>query len=299
MKTVVFAYHNMGVIGCSALKKHRFDIKCVFTHKNDKNENIWFESVQDWCKKNNIEYFAPENVNTKEWIDKIASYKPDIIFSFYYRNLICEDILRIPPFKAINLHGSCLPAYRGRAPVNWVLVNGEKQTGVTLHYMVKKPDAGDIIAQKCIDIDFYDTAKTLYEKLEKLAFTLLDETLPHIKNNTVKPVKQDESKASYFGRRTKQDGLIDFNKTAIEIYNLIRAVTKPYPGAFCYYKGKELIIWWAIPSSIQLPPKQIIKIDNKVYIGAKKGSLELKEVEYDGKTYKEQEILNLLEGGYL
>jgi UDP-4-amino-4-deoxy-L-arabinose formyltransferase/UDP-glucuronic acid dehydrogenase (UDP-4-keto-hexauronic acid decarboxylating) len=299
MKAVVFAYHNMGVIGLNALKKHGFDIECVFTHKDDNNENIWFESVQAWCKKNQINYFTPENINTKEWIDKIISLQPDIIFSFYYRNLICEDILKIPKFKAINLHGSCLPAYRGRAPVNWVLVNGEKRTGVTLHYMVKKPDAGDIIAQKCIDIDFYDTAKTLFEKLEKLAVFLLDKTLPDIKNNTVKPTKQDESQASYFGRRTKQDGLIDFEKTAIEMYNLIRAVTKPYPGAFCQYKGKELIIWWAMPANIELLPKQIAIIGKNVYIGTKKGSLELKEIEYDNKIYKEQEIANFLKGGYL
>jgi len=180
-----------------------------------------------------------------------------------------------------------------------VLVNGEKRTGVTLHYMVKKPDAGDIIAQKCIDIDFYDTAKTLFEKLEKLAVFLLDNTLPDIKNNTVKPTKQNESQASYFGKRTKQDGLIDFEKTAIEIYNLIRAVTKPYPGAFCQYKGKELIIWWAIPTNIELQPKQIAIIGKNVYIGTKKGSLELKEIEYDNKIYKEQEIANFLKGGYL
>jgi UDP-4-amino-4-deoxy-L-arabinose formyltransferase/UDP-glucuronic acid dehydrogenase (UDP-4-keto-hexauronic acid decarboxylating) len=299
MKAVVFAYHNIGIIGLNALKKHGFDIKCVFTHKDDENENIWFESVQSWCKKNQINYFTPENINTKEWVDKISLLQPDIIFSFYYRNLICEDILKIPKFKAINLHGSCLPAYRGRAPVNWVLVNGEKRTGVTLHYMVKKPDAGDIVAQKCIDIDFYDTAKTLFEKLEKLAVFLLDEALPDIKNNTIKPTKQDESQASYFGKRTKQDGLVDFEKTAIEIYNLIRAVTKPYPGAFCQYKGKELIIWWALPANIELQPRQIAIIGKNVYIGTKKGSLELKEIEYDSKIYKEQKIANLLKGGHL
>lgn len=299
MKTVVFAYHNIGFIGLNALKKHDFNIECVFTHKNDNNENIWFNSVSKWCETNNVAYFTPENINTAQWIDKIALLKPDVIFSFYYRNLICEDILKIPPFKSINLHGSCLPAYRGRAPVNWVLVNGEKQTGITLHYMVKKPDAGDIIAQKCIDIDLHDTAKTLFEKLENLALLLLDETLPKVKNNTVVPIKQDESKSSYFGRRTKQDGFIDFQKSALEIYNLIRAVTKPYPGAFCYYKEKELIIWWAVPSKINLKPKQITTIESKVYIGTKNGSLELKEIEFDNKTYKEQEISNILKGGYL
>ncbi len=299
MKTIVFAYHNMGVIGLNALKKHGFDINCVFTHKDDINENIWFESVSKWCQVNNIDYYTDVAINTKEWIEKIKLLKPDIIFSFYYRKLICKDILDIPPHKAINLHGSCLPAYRGRAPVNWVLVNGEKQTGVTLHYMIEKPDAGDIIAQKCIDIDFYDTAKTLYEKLETLATTLLDETLPKIKNNTINPIKQDEAKASYFGKRTKQDGLINFEKSAIEIYNLIRAVTRPYPGSFCYYKSKELIIWWALPTNIELEPKQIAIIDRHVYIGTKQGSLELKEIEYDGKKYKEQEICNILKGGYL
>ena len=299
MKTLVFAYHNMGVIGLKALKKHNFDILCVFTYKDDKNENIWFESVENWCIENNINYYTPNNVNSQRWIEMIESLRPDIIFSFYYRNLICRDILKIPRYGAINLHGSLLPKYRGRAPVNWVILNGEKYTGVTLHYMVEKADAGDIIAQKSIKIDFYDTAKTLFDKLQKKAVALLDETLPFVKQNKVKPIKQNEDEATYFGRRTKKDGLIDFNQSAMEIYNLIRAVTRPYPGAFIYYQSEELIIWWALPTSKQLRKKEI-QIENKmVYIGTNDGSLKLYEIEYKGKIYKKDEISNIFTGGYL
>ncbi len=289
----------MGVIGLKTLKKHNFNIMCVFTYKDDKNENIWFESVENWCIENNINYYTPNNVNSQRWIEMIKSLSPDIIFSFYYRNLICKDILKIPRYGAINLHGSLLPKYRGRAPVNWAILNGEKYTGVTLHYMVEKADAGDIIAQRQVKIDFYDTAKTLFGKLQKEAEILLEETLPLIKQNKVKPIKQNEKEATYFGKRSKEDGLIDFNKSAMEIYNLIRAVTKPYPGAFTYYKSEELIIWWALPTQKNLNKREIRVENGMVYIGTGEGSLELHEIEYKGKIYRKEEISNILKGGYL
>ncbi|HUH67034.1 MAG TPA: formyltransferase family protein, partial [Syntrophales bacterium] len=165
MRAVVFAYHNMGICGLRALKKARVEIAAVFSHKDDPGEKIWFDSVAEWARKNNIEIFCPPDVNTREWTEKISSFAPDVIFSFYYRNMLCDEILRIPKSGAYNLHGSLLPAYRGRTPVNWAIVNGEKETGVTLHHMTGKPDAGDIVGQKAVTIDFEDTARTLYGKL--------------------------------------------------------------------------------------------------------------------------------------
>ncbi|MDD4356844.1 MAG: formyltransferase family protein, partial [Smithellaceae bacterium] len=162
MKTLVLAYHNMGIVGLTALARQGFDIAAVFTHEDDPGENCWFGSVKDWASQHEIPCYTTDNINDEEWVDRIKSWKPDVLFSFYYRKMIGKNILAIPRLGALNLHGSLLPAYRGRCPVNWVLVKGEEKTGVTLHFMVEKPDAGDIVGQKDVLIDFQDTARTLY-----------------------------------------------------------------------------------------------------------------------------------------
>lgn len=189
--------------------------------------------------------FAPENVNHPLWIERIREMKPDVIFSFYYRDMLSEELLSIAPKGAFNLHGSLLPKYRGRAPINWALLKGENETGVTLHKMVAKADAGDIIAQEKVVITETDTGLTLHAKVREAAEVLLDKTLPLIEAGTYKAVAQDESQATYFGRRTAEDGQIDWNRSAKEIDCLIRAVTEPYPGAFTYLGARKMVIWRA------------------------------------------------------
>jgi len=243
MKTIVFAYHNIGCAGIKALLKNNFKIAAVFTHKDDPNETIWFDSVAELAAEHNIPVYAPENVNHPIWEKKIKDMAPDIIFSFYYRKIINREILDIPARGCLNLHGSMLPEYRGRCPVNWVLVNGEKETGVTLHYMTPTPDSGDIAAQKKIEISDTDTAKSLHMKSAEAVSLLLDEALPKIKENTIKPVPQDASRASYFGGRGPGDGEIDWTMPAERIVNLVRAVTKPYPGAFSFAGNRKIMFW--------------------------------------------------------
>ena len=161
MKAVVLAYQNMGCAGLKALLRHGFEIAAVFTHKDDKNENIWFDSVAELATSANIPVYAPDDINHPIWVSKIKAMQPDIIFSFYYRNMVKQPILDIPEKGCLNLHGSLLPRYRGRCPVNWVLVNGEKETGVTLHYMTRKPDDGDIVSQVPVPISDDDNAVSL------------------------------------------------------------------------------------------------------------------------------------------
>ena len=248
MKAVVFAYHNMGIVGLEALKGEGFDIQTVISHDNDPAENCWFGSAAGWARENGIPVHCPPDVNAPEWIHKIRALSPDAIFSFYYRNLLSNAILAIPPAGAYNLHGSLLPAYRGRCPVNWVLVNGETTTGVTLHHMVEAADAGDIVGQREIPIGADDTALTLYEKLCGGAKELLEELLPLIKKGTAPRIHQDLKAGSYFGSRRPEDGKIDWHWPASRIYNLIRAVTDPYPGAFTSLPGGEkMLIWWGKP----------------------------------------------------
>ncbi len=283
MKTVVFAYHNIGIVGLDALKRQGFDIRAIFSHRDDPGENVWFESVVEWAQRHRITVFCPENVNEPQWVARIAGVGPEIIFSFYYRSLLDKEILSIPPLGAFNLHGSLLPAYRGRCPVNWVLVNGEKRTGVTLHHMTEKPDAGDIVGQKEVLIEFEDTALTLYGKLCGKAKELLDENLPLLKRGIAPRRPQDPRLASYFGGRKPEDGKIDWHWPVIRIYNLIRAVTEPYPGAFASLpEGEKLFIWWAYPEEGMASDLAagVVEFENgSVYIRASDGRLRLVDIE--------------------
>jgi methionyl-tRNA formyltransferase len=282
MKAVVFAYHNIGIVGLEALRREKFDIRAIFSHLDDPHENIWFGSVIEWAKKNEIPVFCPKNVNTPEGIEMIRNLSSEVIFSFYYRNLLSRDILRLPSAGAFNLHGSMLPAYRGRAPVNWVLVNGERRTGITLHYMVEAPDAGDIVGQKEVLIDFEDTARTLYQKLCVKGKELLEEVLPLIAKGVAPRLAQDLKQGSYFGGRKTEDGQIDWSWPVMQIYNLVRAVTEPYPGAFTHLpEGEKLLIWWALPEEGNGSERTTGALEfekGKVYVRASDGRLKLLDI---------------------
>ena len=261
----------MGLEGLLALQRAGFDIGCIFSHQDDPNEKCWFGSVKTWADERAIPLYCPTDVNQPEWICRIADLRPDMIFSFYYRRMLDETILNLPPLGAYNLHGSYLPAYRGRCPVNWVLVNGETKTGVTLHRMVKKADAGDIVGQRVVSIEPTDTAVILYRKLCHAAGILLDELLPLMKAGKAPRIPQDITKGSYYGGRKPEDGRIDWRWSSERIYNLIRAVTDPYPGAFCRLPdGSRLLVWWAaqdekgikdvgnVPGKVQVEEKRVL-----------------------------------------
>ena len=243
MKAVVLAYHNMGCVGIEALLQHGFEVAAVFTHKDDSNENVWFDSVAQLAASRDIPVFAPEDINHPLWVERIRTMNPDIIFSFYYRRMVKSAILDIPPAGCLNLHGSLLPAYRGRCPVNWVLVNGETETGVTLHHMTLQPDAGDMVTQRRVAIVHDDTAQSLYVKLTNAAAQMLDDVLPAVRNGTAPRRAQDTAKASYYGGRRPEDGQIDWSLPADEVRNLVRAVTQPYPGAFSFLGDRKCLVW--------------------------------------------------------
>lgn len=244
-KAVVFAYHDIGCAGIEALLNAGYEIAAVFTHADDPKENTFYGSVAQLCARKGIAVHAPEDANHPLWIERIAKLNPDYLFSFYYRNLLSEPLLATASKGAFNLHGSLLPRYRGRAPANWVLVKGETETGVTLHRMVKRADAGAIISQERVAIERSDTALSLHHKLRDAAASLLRDTLPALAQGKITETAQDESKASYFGRRTAADGKIDWQRPAEELFNLVRAVTQPYPGAFCAVGEHKLIVWSA------------------------------------------------------
>ncbi|WP_191488031.1 bifunctional UDP-4-amino-4-deoxy-L-arabinose formyltransferase/UDP-glucuronic acid oxidase ArnA [Pseudomonas sp. FEN] len=262
-KVVVFAYHDIGCTGIESLLAAGYDIAAVFTHADDPKENAFYGSVAQLCARKGITVHAPEDANHPLWIERIAKLNPDYIFSFYYRNLLSEELLATAKNGAFNLHGSLLPRYRGRAPANWVLVNGESETGVTLHRMVKRADAGGILAQNRVAIERADTALTLHTKLRDSAASLLAEALPQLAAGKLSETAQDESKATYFGRRTAADGKLVWKKPAEELFNLVRAVTQPYPGAFCAVGEHKLIVWSAevVKGNEGQAPGRVISVD--------------------------------------
>jgi UDP-4-amino-4-deoxy-L-arabinose formyltransferase/UDP-glucuronic acid dehydrogenase (UDP-4-keto-hexauronic acid decarboxylating) len=243
MRAVVLAYHNMGCAGLESLRRHAFEVVAVYTHADSPDENHWFRSVAREAAEQDIPVFAPEDINHPIWVERIRALAPDVLFSFYYRHLVGKEILAIPPAGCLNLHGSLLPKYRGRAPINWVLVQGEAETGVTLHYMTVAADAGDIVGQRRVAIGDADTALSLNEKLVAEAGILLDEVLPRIREGSAPRVPQDATQATYFGRRRPSDGAIDWRKPAVAVRNLVRAVTQPYPGAFSHLGDRKCVLW--------------------------------------------------------
>ena len=286
MKAIVLAYHNIGCVGLKALLNQGFDIQAVFTHKDAPDENTWFDSVAELAADNGLPVFAPEEINHPLWQARIKEMAPDIIFSFYYRKMVGPEILSIPKEGSLNLHGSLLPHYRGRCPVNWVLVNGEKETGVTLHYMSPKPDDGDIVSQKKIEITDDDTALTLNGKLTGLAARMLDEILPAIKDGSAPRIPQDKGAASYFGGRNPADGEIDWSQDAPMVRNLVRAVTRPYPGAFSYL-GNRKCFFWAVglaENSAGMRPGTVIST-SPLTIACGTGAVQVEAGQSEGGVY--------------
>jgi methionyl-tRNA formyltransferase len=240
MRTVVFAYHNVGVRCLSVLLAHGVEVPLVVTHQDNPNETIWFDSVAALARLHDIPVLTPADPNTPELRAQIAGLSPDLLFSFYYRLMLGAELLDIPAAGALNLHGSLLPKYRGRVPVNWAVIKGERETGATLHYMTAKPDAGDIVAQQTVPILIDDTAFDVFGKVTVAAEIVLDRALPGLLAGTAPRTPQDLSLGSYFGGRKPEDGRIDWNRGAAEIHNLVRGVAPPYPGAFCEVQGRRV-----------------------------------------------------------
>lgn len=278
---LVFAYHDVGYECLDFLIQNDEYIIAVITHEDNPNEEIWFRSVAGLARHYGIPVYTPESVNSPEWIERIRSWEPDLIFSFYYRNMIREEILNIPRLGAFNMHGSLLPKYRGRVPINWAVLHGEKETGVTLHHMVKSADAGDIVDQETVPIGYEDTSQDVFNKCVKAARLVLERQLDSITRGTAPRHKQDESLATYFGGRKPEDGRINWTESAERIYNLIRAVTQPYPGAFTEVGGKRLFIWWAKPAgSSKGVPGEVLSLD-PLLVATGSGNLEIINMEWD------------------
>ena len=241
-RAVVFAYHNVGVRCLKTLLAHGFDVPLVITHQDAPQEQIWFDSVAMTAADYGIAAIAPADPNTGDVLARVAGCRPDFLFSFYYRMLLKPPLLALAPRGALNLHGSLLPKYRGRVPVNWAIIHGETQTGATLHYMTDRPDNGDIVAQAAVPILPDDTGKEVFDKVTVASELALHGALPALLAGTAPRRAQDSSQATYFGGRTPDDGVVDWSRTAGSIHNLVRAVAPPYPAARTRLRGRPVRI---------------------------------------------------------
>jgi len=244
---VVFAYHNVGVRCLSVLLAQGIDVKLVVTHEDSANENIWFSSVKSLAQEHGIPVVTPVDPHDAPTMVLLKAAAPDFLFSFYYRSMLKPSILDIPRRGGFNMHGSLLPKYRGRVPINWAVIHGETESGATLHEMVVKPDAGRIVDQMAVPILPNDTAEEVFSKVLVAAELTLQRALPALVNGTAVMREMDLKRGSYFGGRKAEDGRINWAQSAAAIHNLVRAVTHPYPGAFSDLLDGRLVLWRTLP----------------------------------------------------
>jgi methionyl-tRNA formyltransferase len=228
----------VGVRCLKVLLAHGVEIPLVVTHEDAPGETIWFDSVATSAAEYGVPVLTPADPNAAEIVAQIAECRPDFLFSFYYRLMLKAPLLALARQGALNMHGSLLPKYRGRAPVNWAIIRGEAETGATLHYMTEKPDDGDIVAQIAVPILPDDTAKEVFDKVAVAAELALDGVLPALVAGTAPRRPQDLRRGGYFGGRKPEDGVVDWSKSAVDIHNLVRAVAPPYPGARTSLRGR-------------------------------------------------------------
>jgi methionyl-tRNA formyltransferase len=270
LHAVVFAYHDVGVNCLKALLHAGVEIDLVVTHQDDPNENVWFGSVKKLCEEKNIAYLTPNANQLIDLVPQIQELAPDYLFSFYYRHIIPTELLACAKIAALNMHGSLLPKYRGRAPVNWAILHGETETGATLHVMEAKPDAGDIVGQSVVSIGPNETATEVFGKVSQAAVTVMNQLLPELVQGHVPRKPNPLALGSYFGGRKPADGQILWQQTAKQVHDLVRAVAPPYPGAFTDWQGQRMIVARTsleglYPAQLNLQSPGIQVVDNQVF----------------------------------
>ena len=270
MHAVVFAYHDVGVNCLKALLHADIKIDLVVTHQDDPNENVWFGSVAKLCEDYKIPYVTPNANQLMDLVPQIQKLAPDYLFSFYYRHMIPAKLLACAKIAALNMHGSLLPKYRGRAPVNWAILHGETETGATLHIMEVKPDAGDIVGQSAVSIEPNETATEVFGKVSQAAVTVMSQVLPELVQGQMFRKPNLLAQGSYFGGRKPADGEIQWQQTAKQVHDLVRAVAPPYPGAFTDWQGERMTVARTsldgpFPAQLDLQVTGIQVVDNRVF----------------------------------
>ncbi len=231
-RAVVFAYHDIGERCLRVLLDAGAEVPLVFTHEDDPTEGRWYASVADLARARGCAVVTPDDPNTAEWIGRVRALAPELVFSFYYRRLLAAPLLACARRGAFNMHGSLLPRYRGRAPLNWAILRGERETGVTLHQMVERADAGAIVDREPVPIGPDDLAIDVHRRMTDAAGRVMARSLPALAAGAARLEPQNISQGEYVGRRTPDDGRLDLGWPARRVHDLVRAVAPPFPGAF-------------------------------------------------------------------
>ncbi len=285
-RILFFGYSAVGHDCLALLLERRDHIVGLVTHEDDPREKLWFRPPATLAREHGIPVFAPPEINTPDWRERLAALQPDLILSAYYRRMIGTRLLDLARLGGWNLHGSLLPKYRGRAPINWAVLHGEPRVGMTLHRMIRRADAGPIVDQEGVDLGPRDTAAEAYRKVLPCARRVLARQIDALLAGTAQETPQDESQATCFGGRGPEDGRIDWNRSSRQIFNLIRAVTDPYPGAFADVGSARLMVWWAEPDSPATAgrrgrPGEVLASDPLI-VATGDGALELVRTEWRG-----------------
>ena len=299
MRVVVFAYSNVGDRCLRVLRARDVDVALVVTHRDAAGESIWFRSVADTAEELGLPVHFNDDPADPALREAVERAKPDLLFSFYFRALLPPPVLAAAPRGGLNMHGSLLPRYRGRAPTNWAVLHDERETGATLHEMVARPDAGRIVDRQAVPILPDDTAKEVFDKVTVAAEQVLWRSLPAIVSDQIAWLPNEVAQGSYFGARTPEDGRIDWSKPARHVYALIRAVAPPYPGAFADVAGRRVVVASArmsqAPWSGPRSPGLHVLDDRIVAVCGDGSALEIRELLLQGEPLAAAALAALLE----
>lgn len=242
MNILFMGGHELGAKTLEHLINNNINVVGVVVSKND---NEWYRGVDEVANKFNLNLYEEKNINAPNFLNKIKSLNLDLIVCVNFDQILKKDIINLPTIGCINTHASLLPKYRGRAPLNWAMINGEEYSGVTVHFIDEGIDTGDIILQEKIKIDEDYYISDLLNKVKNIYPKIVLNAIRDLESNNLNLIKPDLSKGFYVNKRSKDDGKIDFSKPSKDIMNFIKAISKPYPGAFLYNNNKKIVIWRA------------------------------------------------------
>lgn len=294
MRIVFMGTPDFAVETLEALITAGYDVCCVVTQpdrQKGRGKEVQISPVKACALKHGLEVFQPERIRNEQAVEQLRKYRGDLFIVVAFGQILSPEILSMPSYGCVNVHASLLPKYRGAAPIQWAILDGEKQTGVTLQRMDEGIDTGDIIAQEIVEIRNSETGESLFQKLSGCGAQLLIHTLPLIENHTAVYTKQDHSASSYAKMLKKEMGLLDFNQPAMVLERKIRGLN-PWPSAYTYYKGKMLKIWEAeveneketlLPRKDKMPGTVAAVNRNGFSIATGQGELWIKQVQAEGK----------------
>jgi methionyl-tRNA formyltransferase len=240
---VVAGYSDIGTRCTKWLLDQGEPVRLIYSHPDRPGEERWWESLAELGRARGIPVVLLDDLSSSGEVDRLKVLAPDFLFSFYFRTMIPDAVLAVPSQGALNMHGSLLPQFRGRSPVNWAILKGASRTGASLHYMVHKADAGDLVDQEAVPIGPDDDILAVSRRVGDAALVVLGRAWPKLKAGVAPRLPLDLTKGSYFGARRPEDGQIDWTKSAREVHDLVRAVTRPWPGAFTDLFGPKVTVW--------------------------------------------------------